>query len=482
MNKTYINILVAIMAFIFCAAHAQTANKPKLVLEKITYEKPEFKNMLTGGDQLLLEKLVHAQKYTVMDRDALEAYLREKGIAGNDGAGLAAGDRVLFAHFIDCTKTNKTQILPGNKTAYEYIVRLSLKITKMEETLETETIENERIQAFCLSKVDLVDVVISRLARRAVFAVDFARPEISDVDGNDVEVNYGKGFLLPGEVYDICTGAKGIRGRKTIGQIRITEVDKDFSAAEIIAGAVQPGYKLKLIEPSNTTAGTLQPMTTPVAGPATGPVPAQGTQVVEGTVAAPGGRISCVVDHFRFANDFKAAGYKKKNPFETLISLVDTSIDIMNHTHGRHKDGKAITKIVLIAAPAATDTLFGDGVPVNFGFEVKMDRDQNAMLSAALGSNPRFDVRQYNLNNMTLDSALSRGITHVISGTIRGTYLDATAGKTTIIFSLKLIDINNNNTIVSNQDRISVTIDGYSEPESYEDALRAAVAQFATTF
>ena len=484
MKRTF-GIIIAALALLACTTFAQ-GTKPKLVLEKITFEKPAYASMLAGGDQLLLEKLVHAKKYIVMDREAAANYFNEKGIAGqSESAGLAAGDRTLYAHFIDCTETGKTKILPGNKTAHEYIVRLSLKICVMEETLEVETIENERIEAFCLSKVDLIDVVISRLARRAVFAVDFAKPQITDAEDGEVEIDYGKGFLFPGETYDVVTGAKGLKGRRPVAQIRITEVDKDVSIGTVIAGTVKQGYKLKLSEGA-TTGAVAQPMgapaqITPVAAP-TGPIQAQGTQVVETAAPVPGGRITCAVAHFDFAKDFKGAGYRKKNPFETFINLVGTSLDIMANTKGRHKDGRAITKIVLIAAPQAADTLFGEGVPVNFGFNPEMPTEQNEMLRAALGTSPRFDVRQYDLSRLSLDSALSHGITHVIEGTIRGTYIDASAGLTTIIFSLKLIDINDNNKVVSNQDRISIQVQGYSEPESYEDALREAVRQFATTF
>ena len=104
------------------------------------------------------------------------------------------------------------------------------------------------------------------------------------------------------------------------------------------------------------------------------------------------------------------------------------------------------------------------------------------MLEAALGTHPRFDVRQYDVARLGLDAALARGITHIVEGSIRGARIDKETGYTTIIFALKLIDINNNNTIVSNQDRIVVQIQGYEEPDTYEEAVKAAVVQFAATF
>ena len=453
---------MAIVCLMVSAVSAQEGGKSKLVLEKITYEKPAFKSLLAGGDQLLLEKLVHARKYRVIDRDAVDAYLREKGIAGDDGAGLASGDRTLYVHVADCTSTGKYKVLPGNKKAQEYIVRLSLKICKMEETLDVEVIENERIEAVCVSKVDLLDEVISRLARKAIFAIDFANPEITDVADGDVEVNYGKGFMAVGEIYDIYTGAKGLRGRRPVGQIQITEVDKDCSVAKILSGDIQIGYKLKIVDKKDVGNG--------------------GGMEADPNATAPN-RIVCVVSNFGFAPDFKGTGYEKKSVFPTIFDVgagIKDGVKEAKKNKGRRSQNLA--KLVITAVPEATDALFGDGISVNYTFKTKMKTNQEQMLKAALSNHPRFDVREYKVARHNLDAVLARGVTHVIDGSIRGVHINKATGKTTFIFALKLVDISNNNTIVSNQDRIVVECNGYEEPDTYEEATKKAVAQFATTF
>ena len=495
--KSGLSLLFAVICLMVSAVSAQEGGKPKLVLEKITYEKPAFKNLLAGGDELLLEKLVHAKKYTVMDRDAVDAYLREKGIAGDDGAGLASGDRTLFARIIDCTDTGKIKILPGNKKAKEYIVRLTMKISKMEEKLEVETIENERIEAACVSTVDLLDVVISKLARKAVFAVDFANPEITDVVDGEVEVDYGRGFMFPGEIYDIRTGAKGLRGRKTIGQIQITEIDKEFSTGRILSGDIQKGYKLRVVDGNAGASVVSAPMPTGVpqivppvqvvqALPAAPPAPGviQGTSVLEANPnATSAARIGCVVSHFDFASDFKGVGYRKKSFFDTVMEIGGTAIEVAGEAkRNGGRRSRRLAELALTAVPEAADAFFGDGIPVNFNFKPEMKKDQKQMLEVALGSHSRFDVRQYDVKRLGLDNALARGVTHVIDGSIRGVHINVQTGKTTFIFALKLVDISNNNTIVSNQDRIVVECNGYEEPDTYEEATKKAVAQFATTF
>ena len=147
------------------------------------------------------------------------------------------------------------------------------------------------------------------------------------------------------------------------------------------------------------------------------------------------------------------------------------------------KRGERALKVVEVGVPTGFNVLFGSGAPVSYGIKPKMSVNQNAMLEAALGSyKDKFDVRQYNVRHMRLDDLLKHGITHVVEGSIRGVYVDEAQNVSSFIFSLKLIDINDNRRIVSNQDRIQVQVQGYSEPVSYEDALREAVRQFIATF
>lgn len=422
--------------------------QPTLVLEKIKIHDRKLQRRFNGCDALLLEKLVHSKKYKVMNREAFDVYLREQAMAGNTGITVEA-DRSLQAELLDVTETGRVK-----GKAKESIIRMSLAITKMgeKEAQEVETIENVRLQLYSESRIDLMNAVISAVARKAVFAVSFACPEISEVDGSDVEINYGRSFLVPGEIFNVCTGAKGIRGKRVEGQIKVVECDRDFSIAKILSGSVKPGYKLKIPQESNI----IHP----------DPLPSSGSEEM---------KIVCVVESFKFASDFKGAGYKKTSLWGNLSELTGSIIKITDTAISRQRGIRKAKRITAIAAPLGTELLFGSSAPCNFGFRPQMSRDQKNMLEAALGTVTFIEMRAYKRLPRNL---LNLGITHIVSGEIRGVRIDADAGVSTVVFSLKLVDVSNNNQLILADDNIQVSIPGYYEPDTYSDALKAAVTEF----
>lgn len=421
-------------------------HKPTLVLEKIKIRDRKLQRRFNGCDALLLEKLVHSKKYKVMNREAFDAYLREQAMAGNTGITIEA-DRSLQAELLDVTETGRVK-----GKAKESIIRMSLTITKMgeKEAQEVETIENVRLQLYSESAIDLMDAVISAVARKTVFAVSFACPEISEVDGGDVEINYGRSFLVPGEIFDVCSGAKGIRGKRVKGRIKVVECDRDFSIAKVLSGSIKSGYKLKIPQES------IQPDL----------LPSSGSEEM---------KIVCVVESFKFASDFKGVGYKKTSLWGNLFELTGSIIKITDTAISRQRGIRKAKKITAIATPLGTELLFGSSAPCNFGFRPQMSRDQKNMLETALGTVAFIEMRAYKRLPRNL---LNLGITHIVSGEIRGVRIDADAGVSTVVFSLKLVDASNNNQLILADDNIQVSIPGYYEPDTYSDALKAAVTEF----
>jgi len=432
MKKSLFICSLALMAGMMASA----APKPTLVLEKITYRDNQMKNLLVGGDQLLLQKLVHADKYTVMDRDAYEAMARERAL-NNQEAELEGTDRVMFTEFIDCTKTGKNIMLPGNKRAEEYILRLTLKICRYEgKRLLVDTIENERLEAAAVSKIDLVDDVVSKLARKAIFAVSFATPQISDIDAEEglVEIDYNRDFFTVGEVYEVksAQGKRGgLKSRKAVRtQIEITEVGEECCIGKVLCGTPKVGDRLTI-----STEAPARPLTPPA--PST---------------------FNVVVSSFGFDRNFKGS----------LTHQVQEKIDVKIPGKVERKLGPFTDFLGPFLTTPKT---------VNEVFRSNMERNQTEMLKSALQGHPRFTVQD--LDGQNIKGLLERGVTHVMEGSILAADVDEIQKTVSIQFALKLVDINNNNSIVANRADLVVQMQGaYSEPGCYVYALTEAVKIF----
>ena len=451
-------LALAVAALLAATANAEGKPKQKwLVLDPITYSRGVNATTFSGIDGLLLTKLADAHKYRVMDRDAYKTASREANIDGEDPTLKGAGYSVR-GEVVDTKRTGAT-LRRGQQVLNEYVVSVSLRVNSLKGAQEAYIGKTVRVQEYVVSEKDMLMYVIDELAREILFKEFPLR--VVKVDGQNLVLNYGEGFVASGAQYEVGTlemeedSDTGIEEPvfTRTGACQITDVYERKANAVLTVGKAEKRYVLQRTRASakaQAAAGVVASSTGDLAAP--------------GAVAAAqkaSGRYSCVVGSFGFAADFHA--YRYVPDASVTAKVIGGALGILG---SRNKSN---------ATAGAVGNLLSDNSN-NQEFRVRVSNNEwRSIAERGFAAYPaRFDVHA----GVNPNRALQDGIQYAVSGTVSQLY--EKDGQCTVSFALSLTDLQQNGSVVFSKDVVVTVPSPYQGQSTFATAVSMAVGQFST--
>lgn len=451
-------LALAVAALLAATANAEGKSKQKwLVLDPITYSRGVNATTFSGIDGLLLTKLADAHKYRVMDRDAYKTASREANIDGEDPTLKGAGYSVR-GEVVDTKRTGAT-LRQGQQVLNEYVVSVSLRVNSLKGAQEAYIGKTVRVQEYVVSEKDMLMYVIDELAREILFKEFPLR--VVKVDGQNLVLNYGEGFVASGAQYEVGTlemeedpdtGIEEPVFTRT-GACQITDVYERKANAVLTVGKAEKRYVLQRTRASakaQAAAGVVASSTGDLAAP--------------GAVAAAqkaSGRYSCVVGSFGFAADFHA--YRYVPDASVTAKVIGGALGILG---SRNKSN---------ATAGAVGNLLSDNSN-NQEFRVRVSNNEwRSIAERGFAAYPaKFDVHA----GVNPNRALQDGIQYAVSGTVSQLY--EKDGQCTVSFALSLTDLQQNGSVVFSKDVVVTVPSPYQGQSTFATAVSMAVGQFST--
>lgn len=451
-------LVLAVAALLATSAAAAVNAKQKwLVLDPITYSRGVNATAFSGIDGLLLTKLANAHKYRVMDRDAYRTASREANIDG-EGPTLKGAGYSVRGEVVDTKRTGAT-LRQGQQVLHEFVVSVSLRVNSLNGAQEAYIGETVRVQEYVVSEKDMLMYVIDKLARKILFKEFPLR--IVKVDGRNLVLNYGEGFVASGAQYEVGTldmeedpdtGVEEPVFTRT-GACQVTDVYERKANAVLTDGKAEKRCILQRTRASaqaQAAAGVVESST--------------GDLVAPGTVAAAqkaSGRYSCVVGSFGFAADFHA--YRYIPDASVTAKVIGGALGIL----GSRNKGNATA--------GAVGNLLSDNSN-NQEFRVRVSSNEwRSIAERGFAAYPaKFDVHA----GVNPNRALQDGIQYSVSGTISQLY--EKDGQCTVSFALSLTDLQRNGSVVFSKDVVVTVPSPYQGQSTFATAVSMAVGQFST--